>query len=196
MAGKWNGPAYHIPARHQISAGDSQLLPVPTSAPELKLSFLFQEPSPAPGHPMREMGLQWSHPPSPEQLAPEGERRDTHPAEREPRRRQESPEGESPGVERPRRRRVQRELTSGGDGGLWSPQGSPAQLGPAGEELLPEKNRQGVNMVCAPFFLPQACTSQPQTIRLWPQKDLDEDHNRPLTLCKGHSKHALNYQVG
>lgn len=98
-------------------------------------------------------------------------------------------------MERPRRRRVRRELTSGGDGGLQSPQGSPAQLGPAGEELLSEKNRQEGKHGCTPFFFPHARASQPQ-IRLWPQKDLDKDHNQPLTLCKEHSKHALNYQVG
>ena len=51
-------------------------------------------------------------------------------------------------------------------------------------------------MVCTPFLLPQAHTSQPQTSRLWPQKDVDKGHNQPLTLRKGHSKHALNYQVG
>jgi len=143
MAGKLNRPAYHIPARAPNLSTRLTASPCPHLGTRTETRFLFQEPSPAPGHPVRELGLQWSHPPSPEQLAPEGERRDTHPAQREPRRRQESPEGESPGVERPRRRRVWRELTSGGDGGLRSPQGSPAQLGPAGEELLPEKNRQG-----------------------------------------------------
>lgn len=83
-------------------------------------------------------------PPRKGRPAPQGERRDTHPAEREPRRRQESPEGESPGAEPPWRRRARPALTSGGDGGLRRPRGSPAQLGPAGGELLRrERGKEG-----------------------------------------------------
>lgn len=84
------------------------------------------------------------------QPAPQGERRDTHPAEREPRRRQESPEGESPGAEPPWRRRARPALTSGGDGGLRRPWGSPAQLGPAGGELLQRENGKGGKSHCVP----------------------------------------------
>jgi len=68
--------------------------------------------------------------------------------------------------------------------------------GRLGRSCCQRKTDRGVNMVCTPFLLPQAHTSQPQTSRLWPQKDVDKDHNQLLTLRKGHSKHALNYQVG
>lgn len=89
-------------------------------------------------------------PPRKGQPAPQGERRDTHPAEREPRRRQESPEGESPGAEPPWRRRARPALTSGGDGGLRRPQGSPAQLGPTGGELLWREKGKGGKSHCVP----------------------------------------------
>lgn len=125
---------------HQTLAGDSRLLPAHTSAAVLahatpsKITWPRAQAPSAGG-----TRLPWRK----GQSAPQGERRDTHPAEREPRRRQESPEGESPGAELPWRRRARRELTSGGEGGLRRPRGSPAQLGPAGGEPLPERNREG-----------------------------------------------------
>lgn len=129
-----------IPAGSPNPARDSRLLPAHA------WHRCWHTPPPQPRAPHRALGTGDTDPPSPRkgQPAPQGERRDTHPAEREPRRRQESPEGESPGAEPPWRRRARPALTSGGDGDLRRPRGSPAQLGPAGGELLQrEKGKEG-----------------------------------------------------
>lgn len=41
--------------------------------------------------------------------------------------------------------------------------------GRLGRSCCQRKTDRGVNMVCTPFLLPQAHTSQPQTSRLWPR---------------------------